>query len=292
MQVDTILALTDFSGPANIAVAQAARLAGDYNAKLNLLHARIVAAPEKLPEANDIADDPGHQAVLRKLDKIKNEHSQIDISCEVIYGYSASSAILGFINEQMFDLIVMGTRGQSISQEFLIGGVTEKIIRYAGPPVLTVPPDIRIENKFHRIIVPFNFSDHAELALREAVEIGRLYHAQIFVISVLEIKKQKAIAGNEKSGKPTGRLSATRKKLDAVVQSLNEKEIAGIRIDVVEGVAYREIARYAEEKDGDLIVTATHGAVGIDRFLLGSTVEKMIRVITRPILTLKEKSLI
>ncbi len=292
MKIETILALTDFSGPANNAVAQAARLAEDYNARLTLLHARIVTAPDKLPEADDIAGDTGHLAVMRTLVKLKNENNPLDINYEVIYGYSASSAILGFINKQPFDLIVMGTRGQSRSQDFIIGGVTEKIIRYAAPPVLTLPPGTNIKNKFRKIIVPFNFSDHAELALHEAVKIARMYQSQICVISVTEIKKQKTNAENDQSDQKIRRMSVARKKLDAIVQPFKEKEFPDICVDAVEGAAYSEIARYAEEKNGDLIVTATHGAVGIDRFLLGSTVEKMIRVIARPILTLKEKSLI
>ena len=52
------------------------------------------------------------------------------------------------------------------------------------------------------------------------------------------------------------------------------------------GLDYIEINKYAEEKNIDLIVIATHGRTGLLHTLLGSVAEKVIRYAKRPVLVI------
>ena len=65
-----------------------------------------------------------------------------------------------------------------------------------------------------------------------------------------------------------------------------------INLTIAEGIAHKEIAEFVNKNHSDLVVMASQGQVGLDRFLLGSTTERIIRSVNRPILTLKQKNLI
>ena len=58
------------------------------------------------------------------------------------------------------------------------------------------------------------------------------------------------------------------------------------------GTPHKEIAEYVKEIKADLVIMATHGLVGIDRFILGSTTERVIRSVNAQILSLKLKKII
>jgi nucleotide-binding universal stress UspA family protein len=57
---------------------------------------------------------------------------------------------------------------------------------------------------------------------------------------------------------------------------------------VVDGVAHRAIVAEAERMGAELIVMGTHGRGGLDRFLLGSVADRVIRLATCPVLTVRE----
>ena len=57
---------------------------------------------------------------------------------------------------------------------------------------------------------------------------------------------------------------------------------------VLQGKPADEIVKLAEEKDADMIVIATHGESGWERFLFGSVTEKVVRTISIPVLTVKQ----
>jgi len=63
--------------------------------------------------------------------------------------------------------------------------------------------------------------------------------------------------------------------------------VESIRGSVAGGSPYRQILASAEEHDIDLIVMGTHGRRGIDRYLLGSVAEKVVRTAEPPVLTVR-----
>jgi nucleotide-binding universal stress UspA family protein len=71
----------------------------------------------------------------------------------------------------------------------------------------------------------------------------------------------------------------------ARVREIAERMDAGVPVDtaVVEGKPSREIVRYAEGEGCDLVVMGTHGRGGIDRLLLGSVAESVIRASSIPV---------
>jgi len=74
---------------------------------------------------------------------------------------------------------------------------------------------------------------------------------------------------------------------EAVGAVADRAEEAGVEVetDLRRGDPHREIIDYAGEVDADLIVMGTHGRTGLDRYLIGSVAERVVRTADAPVLT-------
>lgn len=298
MKIKRILLPTDFSKTANLALEQAIVLAAKYDAELMVLHARLIHEddPSQLPEKLahlELADDQIEGEISNYINDCTNKAAHINIGHEVIRGYSAHSAILSYLNEHPFDLIIIGTHGRSNLENLLLGSVTEKVVRYAPCMVLTISRNSDIKKRFQKVLVPFDFSEHAITALKTAIEIteagGEIELLYIFEKDVHSAYFAWGLA-SVLDVLPEVR-SKAEQKMDQVVSELNIKKCK-INKTITDGVPHKKITEFANKCEADLVVMATQGLVGLDRFLLGSTAERVIRAVHRPILTVKEKSLI
>ena len=77
--------------------------------------------------------------------------------------------------------------------------------------------------------------------------------------------------------------------LDELTRDLSES-VERVIIQIRTGEAEVEIAQLASDIDADLIVVGTHGYKGVDRFLLGSVAEALVRNSPCPVLTYRPKS--
>jgi len=298
MNIKRILLPTDFSKTANLALEQAIILAAKYEAELVVLHARLIHEddPSQLPEKLaylEIAEDQIEGELYKYIKGCTDRASERNIQHEVIRGYSAHSAILGYLNEHHFDLIVLGTHGRSNLEHLLLGSVAEKIVRYAPCPVLTISREAQVKKEFQKVVVPFDFSAHAMTALRTAIEVAD-DQAEIEMLYVFEKDVHPALYAWDIASAlemlPDVRQKAE-SKMDELILELPEGNYSLKKI-IEEGVAHKEISKHVNQSDADLVIMATQGLVGIDRFLLGSTTEQVIRAVHRPILTVKEKNII
>ncbi|MFQ5949862.1 MAG: universal stress protein [Nitrospiria bacterium] len=137
-----------------------------------------------------------------------------------------------------------------------------------------------------KILVATDFSVYSERAIDYAAMIADQFSADIFLLHVIEsltysLTDTLTVVGHEKA------LSVTATALlDNLVKELVEKKVS-VRSDLVTGTPYREIIKKSQEEDVDLIVVGTHGRSGVEHFLLGSVAEKVIRVATCPVLTVR-----
>ena len=78
---------------------------------------------------------------------------------------------------------------------------------------------------------------------------------------------------------------------DKAIRSIEEKAaIEGVKVNkwILEGQPAKEILRLADEQSFDLIVIGTLGRSGIEKFLLGSVADKVIRGSRIPVLTVRK----
>ena len=144
--------------------------------------------------------------------------------------------------------------------------------------------------KISRILVPTDFSDTSEVAVRYAAALARSNDAALHVLHVLE----------EPLAYPWGtelympqlenlyeqfRKDAT-ERLPKLLTDEERRECRAV-FQCVTGNPYLEIMRYASDHQVDLIVIGTHGRTGATHLLMGSVAEKVVRRAPCPVLTVR-----
>jgi nucleotide-binding universal stress UspA family protein len=137
---------------------------------------------------------------------------------------------------------------------------------------------------YDQILFPTDGSDGAAVALEHAIEQAAAHGAQIHVLFVANTTYA---GGGAVEGTAIESLRSTGR--DAVDTAVERIADAGLDAEgeVRDGDPYSEILDYAEETAADMIVMGTHGRRGLDRYLLGSVTEKIVRTADVPVLTVR-----
>ena len=143
---------------------------------------------------------------------------------------------------------------------------------------------------FKKILVPTDFSEASEAALKYACELADALNASIYVLHAVE-DPYPGYAYTEYYVPPQeffeAREREARKRLESV---LTGEEKAKYKANLVlrTGPAAREILEYLEEPtDVDLVVMATHGRGGVARLMMGSVADKVVRSASCPVVTIR-----
>ncbi|MDX1438824.1 MAG: universal stress protein [Rubricoccaceae bacterium] len=141
--------------------------------------------------------------------------------------------------------------------------------------------------RINRILAPFDFSTHAENSLMHASDLADFYEAKLYVLYVLEVIATPTIDEKGHIKLRTDRdpsiIDPSRAALEQRLKDLGV--VAEVRVE--RGPAAEEIKKFAEEKDIDLIVLASHGITGLRARLMGSVTRVVLEDASCPILFLK-----
>jgi nucleotide-binding universal stress UspA family protein len=305
LQLKRILFPTDFSRCADQALEHAVFLAEKYDAEIHVLHA-VTLFNDQPEVVNDEFDET--EKMIKKLEdiaelqlnKVSDAHEDDDIKIIKVQtrGISAAPAILDYAAENSIDLIVMGTHGRRGLGHFFLGSVAEEIVRVSECPVFTIreaetptPPKSK-----EKILVPVDFSEHSQNALVNAKEIAKSYEAKIHLLHIIEETIHPAYSLSGKSSifdiVPNIKEDCEKRLKKMISEKIGDE--VKTEIHIVSGQAANEIINFAKNNSMDLIVIATHGLTGLEHLLLGSTTEKVVRMASCPVFTIKSfgKSLI
>jgi nucleotide-binding universal stress UspA family protein len=144
---------------------------------------------------------------------------------------------------------------------------------------------------YHKILLPTDGSKFAEKAAEHAIWIASRSNAEIIVLNVIEtsslvgLPAEDLIVRIKEMLKEEGRRSLERIS-EMVTESEKEYKIEDIQITLKteEGSPADAILKTVEKEDVDLVVMGTSGKHGLDRFLLGSVTEKVVRSAKCPVL--------
>ena len=140
-----------------------------------------------------------------------------------------------------------------------------------------------------RILVPTDFSEHAEDALKAAAQIAKKNGAEIFLLHLLELPNQMNDAVTNGSSIPEVMLFI--KKANEKLQKIKEQpHLQGITISTTVQFekAFDGILSFNKKNKIDLIVMGSHGSSGIEEILIGSNTEKVVRLSDIPVLVIKK----
>jgi len=136
---DRILVPTDGSEVAANAAARAFELAAAFDAELHVLsvaNPNALAPDVRAPMVTERLEAEAERVVGETASRAR-QHGVDSVTAETRLGVP-TRAILDYADEQYVDLIVMGTQGRTGLRRYLIGSVTEKVVRLSDVPVLTV----------------------------------------------------------------------------------------------------------------------------------------------------------
>lgn len=188
------------------------------------------------------------------------------------------------------DLIVMGSHGKTGFEHLVLGSVTEKVLRNAGCPVLTVPPRAATTAKlpFRRLLCPVDFSTPSLEALQVAFSLAEEADAELTVLNVIDWPDDDTfLTETFTSLEMRQQLEAqTARRVNALIPD-DARVWSRPSAQVAIGKAYQEIVGAASDMAADLIVIGVHGRNALDLTLFGSTTNQVVRRASCPVLTIR-----
>ncbi len=146
-------------------------------------------------------------------------------------------------------------------------------------------------NMITTILVPIDFSAASMHALDYAVELGRSTRAKLIVVSALDVIPFSSPFGVGAGTPDLATLLGEQRQLCDDQLAKVAKELKKRRIDcrtvLLDGVPSEQIVAAAKKLKADLIVMSTHGRSGLSHMLLGSVAEKVVRMASCPVLTVR-----
>jgi len=144
--------------------------------------------------------------------------------------------------------------------------------------------------EIRKILVPTDFSEFSQCALRYGCELAKRFEAELHLLNVVEdiyplIPDPGMTFPPLESYLVEVQEAARRGILNLPPSDLGDG-ISVVR-EVISGVPFLEIVRYAREQDVDMIVIGTHGRSGLAHVLMGSVAEKIVRKAPCPVLTVR-----
>lgn len=215
------------------------------------------------------------------------------ITCDVLAvdGNSPAAHIVEVAGRIGADLIVLGTHGRSGFERLLLGSVTEKVVRTAQCPVITVPPPMVATSRlpFKRVLCGIDFSEPSMAALRFAMSMAKESNSTLTLLHVLEFPTERGevletLPFDMASYRAAVQTDATRRLMELITE--DERTWCQPATKLVHGRPYEQIVAIAAETHTDLIVLGVHGRNTFDLMLFGSTTNQVIRRATCPVLTL------
>jgi nucleotide-binding universal stress UspA family protein len=140
-----------------------------------------------------------------------------------------------------------------------------------------------------KILVPTDFSDYAEYALKVAAKIAREHDAEIFLLHLLELPGQEsdAVVAGADIPEIAFFLKKAHERFDDV-KSADYLEGLTVSEAVLFDNAFEGIVKVSKKHDIDLIIMGSHGASGFKEMFIGSNTEKVVRTSEAPVLVIKK----
>jgi len=204
-----------------------------------------------------------------------NAQPQFSIHTQVLEG-DVASAIVDAAHAEQADLIIMSTHGYSGLTRWVLGSVTEKILRIAPCPVLAIGAARRLQ----RVLITLDGSPLAEHAIEPGLSLAQSLKAEVTLLRcVPHIVTDGKLDEHERGLSRRMQeelLSEAREYLRARSSEAAHTGMV-IKPEVRIGLPADSILEYVEAYGIDLIVMATHGRTGLKRWVYGGVTAKVLR---------------
>ena len=141
---------------------------------------------------------------------------------------------------------------------------------------------------YHRILLPTDGSEASLAALDHALDIAERFDADLDVLYVVDIDALPLDAHSRTVFDAADR--AARGTVADMVDRAERRGFERATGEVREGSPPEVVLDYAADHDVDLVVMGTHARTGVERYLLGSVTERVLRASPVPVLTVQGPS--
>jgi nucleotide-binding universal stress UspA family protein len=293
-----ILVPLDGSPVAEHAITVAAALARRTGARLHLVtaveHLSVLASGEEPMTARELDQE------LREftLGYLKSQAEALGITHGLEVGYSVldgppAGVLATFAATHHARVIVMTTHGHSGFNRLWLGSVADRLLRRVTVPVLLLrAKDAHLTTEFRHILIALDGQPEGEGVLEPAIELGSLFpDARFTLMQVVEppiplITRMAMQPAKLRSHWHEIQENSARSHLERLANGMRAR---GLQVETqvisARGVG-EQILDLAAAIGADLIVVGTHGARGMERLLLGSVADKVIRGATHQVLVI------
>jgi nucleotide-binding universal stress UspA family protein len=300
IEIKNIVCAVDLSDVSRHALDHALAIARWYGARVTVLHV--------VPPVSTLIP-PGEAGLAVAVAMIPNDLPLLQTSLEAFVrtaaaGHDGTAAgtdarvaegnvvteIAGLAMSLPADLLVMGTHGRSGFERFMLGSVTEKMLRKAPCPLLTVPPRAGIPpahaDPFRRILCGVDFSPSSLRALQFAESLAEEADAELVVMHVIEPVSILEPVVQPGAGPGAGARAEALQRVQHLI-TRDARTYSRVSEVVVEGKAHVEILREAASRQSELIALGAHSG---HRALLafGSTPNHVVREAVCPVLIVRD----
>jgi nucleotide-binding universal stress UspA family protein len=279
-----ILCPIDFYSASRRAFEYALKLAENYEASLELLHVVSPIIPSVYGSAvslSDLTTEFQSQATKQlKVFRSRVEKKHLPVNAEVVIG-DVDAEIRRAIALRKPDLVVVGTRGRRGFERWVLGSVTERLIRHCPVPLLVigsnganrmVPPAIA------RMVVTTDFSAGTADAMNYAFSIAGESQSKVTLLHVINDASTDL---NAKTREPL--LRTIRTELESLVPE-EARVWCDVRTKIETGTPWRAILKTIQSEKPGLLVMNVHGKGMLERALVGSTADRVLRGSCCPVL--------
>ena len=204
-------------------------------------------------------------------------------SATFLFG-SAAAAVLDAAAAPGVCAVVLASHGRGGFRAAVFGSVADRIIRGASIPVLVVPGVGGPTTEIGEVLVTLDGSRVAEGALESARKIARALGARLSLLEAYSLFTPMA------TGYAYYPPEIPQELTDAAREYIKATAQAGERGLVVQGDAATGIVAAANDLDADLVVMSSHGKGFSKRFIIGSTTERVLHELHRPLLIMPPES--
>jgi len=237
------------------------------------------------PEPGEV--DERRTFARETLDEVETRASRKDVEVTtslVEGGRRVHRSVVDYADEYDADCIVMGTHGRDGLDRFVLGSVTERTVSDSTVPVITVHDDTVLEAPFDSLLVATDGSEAADAAVEHAVELALATGATLHVVHVVDLS---IVFGDYDRKTILDQLEEPgRAAVDRAVARAESAGVLTVETAIRRGVPHRELLGYVADHGVDCIVMGTRGRTGLERSLLGSVAERVIRLSDVPVVTL------
>jgi nucleotide-binding universal stress UspA family protein len=292
-----ILVPLDGSELAEEALPLATALAVRWHEPLHLLlvhqSTSIFIAPEAGPSSLLALDEEVRRNLQRYL---TSTAERVAAQCgatviPVLLDGPVVPALAEYATSHVARLVVMTTHGRGGVSRMFLGSVADRLIRLISCPAILATPGAaarahRVDER-HRVVIPLDGSRLAESIIDKVLAI---YSPRDVVLELLSVVPIPALGGAPlapgtwRPEAVEASVAAADDYLRTVAARLRELDVTVETGVVVDEQVARAAVRHAEDRHADLIAVATRGLAGIERAVIGSVADKVVRSAGIPVL--------